>query len=489
MGRTPHAPFQDPSYALPRVERRRQRCRRCRRRAPQKQQDIGVGRWHEELVEGYEISFVDSREARTCHRLLKGLPTTGAPARTGATCMKGRGHVHVRRPREAFEAGDAFYVRPGPHLRCRRRTASSLIFSPAEQSPRSNEVIRAATCRRCRAPEPLVSPARAPLRRGVRAGLRTGRLRPGWTHRSSCRCARCGSRPSCGEITRHRGDVLVRESPREQSQDFDLARRKPGRALATPRDAVSGGAENGLDRFGVHPARLHLGPQLGRGRRLPTARRGTDVARASLGRRRPHRASVPTARSLRRTARADSRTRRAVRGAARRSRRTERVRRLLQHPLGEVGVPSARAPIRRHRAAPACPRSSWTHRVVRSRGRSRHGGAFVPRRPVSPSRAAAPRDEIGHGPRVSERVRRLQVDEVGDRQQRLVEPLAGQRRRRARARRRSRRPTSPRVSRSARISSASRKRVGEVGIELLAALALAPAPSPRRRRRSDGQPR
>ena len=74
---------------------------------------------------------------------------------------------------------------------------------------------------------------------------------------------------------------------------------------------------------------------------------------------------------------------------------------------------------------------------------------------ASPSARAGRRGELRDGARVAERVRRLQVDEVGDRQQRRVDPLARRARRRARARRRSPRPRSPTASRSPRIASSS----------------------------------
>ena len=58
-----------------------------------------------------------------------------------------------------------------------------------------------------------------------------------------------------GEITAAR-DLLVREPAREQPQHLDLARGQPRRALAPARNAVAGGAEHGLDGFGVEAAGL-----------------------------------------------------------------------------------------------------------------------------------------------------------------------------------------------------------------------------------------
>jgi hypothetical protein len=59
-----------------------------------------------------------------------------------------------------------------------------------------------------------------------------------------------------GEITSRSAISLFGESPRDQAEDHDLARRQVRRALAGPRDAVASGAEHGLDGVGLVAARL-----------------------------------------------------------------------------------------------------------------------------------------------------------------------------------------------------------------------------------------
>ena len=86
-------------------------------------------------------------------------------------------------------------------------------------------------------------------------------------------------------------------------------------------------------------------------------------------------------------------------------------------------------------------------------------------------------------------VRRLQVDEVRDRQQRRVEALAGEHdgERRLGLDHRSHVPTAsspPRI-----VSASAQMSAGQRGVELLAARACGRAPSPPRRRRPGARPR
>ena len=60
------------------------------------------------------------------------------------------------------------------------------------------------------------------------------------------------------------GDRLVRLALGDQDQDFDFAPSQACRALATPRDAVPGGSEDGVDGVGVETAGCHLAAQLTR---------------------------------------------------------------------------------------------------------------------------------------------------------------------------------------------------------------------------------
>jgi hypothetical protein len=64
-----------------------------------------------------------------------------------------------------------------------------------------------------------------------------------------------------GRHRQARGDLLRRESPREQSQHFDLARGQPcgGRRAAPP--AVARGLENGFDGVAGKAPRAHLHAQ------------------------------------------------------------------------------------------------------------------------------------------------------------------------------------------------------------------------------------
>ena len=59
------------------------------------------------------------------------------------------------------------------------------------------------------------------------------------------------------------GGLLVRHPLGQQPEDVDLARGQARRALASPRHAVTGGAEDRLDGLGVAAPGLHVGPQLG----------------------------------------------------------------------------------------------------------------------------------------------------------------------------------------------------------------------------------
>ena len=138
------------------------------------------------------------------------------------------------------------------------------------------------------------------------------------------------------------------------------SRRRPTRCPAT--------REHRVDGLGVEPTGAHLRAQLAAASSADLAGRGTAVVRASPGRRRRPRGSVPRASDApTRRGRADSPTRRAARGAARRSR-----------PSGasdsdwcsmrsvRCGASRTRSHSLGGRAVRACPRSRWTRRGVRS---------------------------------------------------------------------------------------------------------------------------
>ena len=105
-----------------------------------KQQDIGVGHVSEEVVEGYEISFLDIHEASDMAPFLKGLPDDRCPLPHWGYVVKGRVTFSFADHTETFETGDAFYVAPG-HSPAVDAATEWLIFSPAEQSAEVNAVI------------------------------------------------------------------------------------------------------------------------------------------------------------------------------------------------------------------------------------------------------------------------------------------------------------------------------------------------------------
>lgn len=106
-----------------------------------KVQDIGVGEVREDVVDGYEISFLDFREEADMAGLLKGLPDDLCPCphwgyvTAGQVTFTFSGHVEV------FEAGDAFYVPPG-HSPAASAGAAFVLISPAEQVAEVNAVIQ-----------------------------------------------------------------------------------------------------------------------------------------------------------------------------------------------------------------------------------------------------------------------------------------------------------------------------------------------------------
>jgi len=95
-------------------------------------QDIGVGTVREDVVDGYEISFLDLREATDMVGLLKGLPDDRCPCPHWGYVTAGQVTFTYRDHAEVFEAGDAFYVPPG-HSPSTSAEASFVLISPAEQ--------------------------------------------------------------------------------------------------------------------------------------------------------------------------------------------------------------------------------------------------------------------------------------------------------------------------------------------------------------------
>ena len=105
------------------------------------QQDIGVGTVSDEVVEGYEIAFLDIRDANDMSPLLKGLPDDRCPCPHWGYVVRGKVTFSFADHVETFEAGDAFYVAPG-HSPAVEAGTEWLIFSPAEQAAEVNETIQ-----------------------------------------------------------------------------------------------------------------------------------------------------------------------------------------------------------------------------------------------------------------------------------------------------------------------------------------------------------
>lgn len=104
-------------------------------------QDIGVGRVAEEVVDGYEISFVDLQEASDLAPYLKGLPDDRCPCPHWGYVLRGTVTFTFADHREDFEAGDAFYVPPG-HTPSASAGAEYILMSPAELIAEVNETIQ-----------------------------------------------------------------------------------------------------------------------------------------------------------------------------------------------------------------------------------------------------------------------------------------------------------------------------------------------------------
>ncbi len=105
------------------------------------QQDIGVGTAYDEVVGGYEIAFLDVRQANDLAPLLKGLPDDRCPCPHWGYVVKGRVTFTFADRVEVFEAGDAFYVEPG-HSPAVDADTEWLVISPEEQAAEVNAAIQ-----------------------------------------------------------------------------------------------------------------------------------------------------------------------------------------------------------------------------------------------------------------------------------------------------------------------------------------------------------
>ena len=101
-------------------------------------------------------------------------------------------------------------------------------------------------------------------------------------------------------------------------------------------------------------------------------------------------------------------------------------RRLVQHPLGQIRVhphPLPLARTERPRLVPNRIRDAETAQIMDERRPSKHDD-IVCRQPESDGSFGG---EICDSTRMPERVWRLQIDEVGNREQRAIEVVAGDR--------------------------------------------------------------
>jgi hypothetical protein len=104
-------------------------------------QDIGVGVVHEDVADGYEISFLDVHESADLAPLLTGLPDDRCPCPHWGYVTDGELTFTFADHAEVFRAGDAFYTPPGHVPRVAAGT-SWIMFSPADQAARVNETIQ-----------------------------------------------------------------------------------------------------------------------------------------------------------------------------------------------------------------------------------------------------------------------------------------------------------------------------------------------------------
>lgn len=104
-------------------------------------QDIGIGTVRTEVVEGYEINFLDLHEGSDMAPLLKGLPNDQCPCHHWGYVMRGSLTFTFADHTEVFEAGDAFYVTPGHSPASSAGTEYLLISPDDELSEQVNQAI------------------------------------------------------------------------------------------------------------------------------------------------------------------------------------------------------------------------------------------------------------------------------------------------------------------------------------------------------------
>ena len=303
MGRTPHGAGPRAGKLVGTSSEGAEMPKVSKESAAQVEQHGPVEDRHEDL-DGYTVNFVSFRAGHRRDAAAQGAARRPLPVPALGLRAQGQHDLPLRRPRGGLRGRRRLLPAARPRPGRRRR-------APSTSSSARREELRA------------VDEAMA---RNMQAMQAAERLERGW--RRAAANSSSGSRPCCianrlaaargrgvdlrvdvldvvadGLRRDHEplGDLLVRQAAREQPEHLDLARGQPGRALAAPRDAVAGGAEDGLDRLGVEAAGPDLGPQLGGRLVAPSAPAGADAARASPGRRRRRRGSAPGARSPRPT--------------------------------------------------------------------------------------------------------------------------------------------------------------------------------------------
>lgn len=107
-----------------------------------KVQDIGIGTIREDVVGGYEFSFLDFREQGDLEGLLKGLPDDRCICPHWGYVTAGSVTFTWADRVEVFEAGDAFYVEPG-HTPVIAAGSELLFISPEKESAIVGAVIEA----------------------------------------------------------------------------------------------------------------------------------------------------------------------------------------------------------------------------------------------------------------------------------------------------------------------------------------------------------
>lgn len=105
-----------------------------------KVQDFGVLVATEDILDGYEFSFLEFREESDMADLLKGLPDDRCPCPHWGYVTSGKITFTFADHVEEFEAGDAFFVPPG-HSPNTAAGTEVLYISPAEEAARVTEVI------------------------------------------------------------------------------------------------------------------------------------------------------------------------------------------------------------------------------------------------------------------------------------------------------------------------------------------------------------